>query len=113
MSRMDTDRMLNEKSVNGHAVVIGAGVMGAGVAAHAGPQTIVTSNTSGLSLASMVADCPPDFRARFLGTHFFNPPRYMKPLELIPQADTDPAVFEGFVRFADRVLGKRIIRAKD
>jgi 3-hydroxyacyl-CoA dehydrogenase len=78
-----------------------------------GPETVVTSNTSGLSLAGMVKGCPADFRARFLGTHFFNPPRYMKPLELIPTSETDPAVFEGFVRFADRVLGKRVVRAKD
>jgi 3-hydroxyacyl-CoA dehydrogenase len=83
------------------------------LAAVVGPETVVTSNTSGLSLAGMVAGCPPNFRARFLGTHFFNPPRYMKPLELIPTSETDPAVFDGFVRFADRVLGKRVIRAKD
>ena len=78
-----------------------------------GPTTVISSNTSGLSLAAMVEGCPADFRSRFLGTHFFNPPRYMKCVELAPTAQTDPDVFEGFVRFADRVLGKRIIRAKD
>src|SRR5687768_250505 len=197
--------MLNEKSVSGHAAVIGAGVMGTGIAAHlanigwtvllldrvpedagsdaksrnrlaqegldralksrppqfASPEyalrvtigntedhldlvgqadwiveaaaedmevkrqiladvsrvvsdsAVISSNTSGLSLSQMVASCPDGFRARFLGTHFFNPPRYMKPLELIPTAETDPEIFEGFVRFADRILGKRVIRAKD
>jgi 3-hydroxyacyl-CoA dehydrogenase len=83
------------------------------LAVHVNPKTIISSNTSGLGLAEMVADCPTDFQSRFLGTHFFNPPRYMKPLELIPAANTDPEIFEGFVRFADRVLGKRVIRAKD
>ncbi len=83
------------------------------IAAHAGPETVVSSNTSGLSLAGMVAGCLPEFRSRFLGTHFFNPPRYMKPLELIPTAETSLEVFEGFARFAERVLGKRVIRAKD
>lgn len=83
------------------------------VAAHVGPQTVVSSNTSGLSLAGMSANCPKAFRARFLGTHFFNPPRTMKPVELIPTDHTDPDLFEGFVRFAERVLGKRVIRAKD
>jgi len=85
----------------------------AALASHAGPGAVISSNTSGLSLAGMVADCPADFRARFLGTHFFNPPRTMKPVELIPTAETDPALFEGFARFADQVLGKRVIRAKD
>lgn len=85
----------------------------AAIAAHVGPQTTVSSNTSGLSLTRMVSECPPDFRARFLGTHFFNPPRYMKLIELTSTSDTDRTLFEGFVRFADRVLGKRVIRAKD
>jgi 3-hydroxyacyl-CoA dehydrogenase len=79
----------------------------------AGPETVISSNTSALSLSSMIEGCPTDFRARFLGTHFFNPPRYMKCVELAPTTQTDPEVFEGVVRFADRVLGKRIIRAKD
>jgi 3-hydroxyacyl-CoA dehydrogenase len=83
------------------------------IAAHAGPDPVISSNTSGLSLSAMIADCPEPTRRRFLGTHFFNPPRYMKPVELIPAADTDPDVFEGFAQFADRVLGKRVIRAKD
>lgn len=85
------------------------------IAALAEPETVVSSNTSGLGLLDMTADCPgdTDFQRQFLGTHFFNPPRYMKPLELIPTAETSPEVFEGFVRFADHVLGKRVIRARD
>ena len=83
------------------------------VSAYARDDAVISSNTSGLSLSAMVAHCPPGFRSRFLGTHFFNPPRYMKPLELIPTAETDPELFECFARFADRVLGKRVIRAKD
>ena len=197
--------MLNEKSVSGHVAVIGAGVMGTGIAAHlanigwtvllldrvledagsdsksrnrlaqdgldravkyrppqfaipdyarrvttgntkdhlnllgradwiveaaaedlqvkqrilkdvsqvASDTTVISSNTSGLSLSAMAAGCPAGFRSRFLGTHFFNPPRYMKPLELIPTGETDSELIEGFARFADRVLGKKVIRAKD
>jgi 3-hydroxyacyl-CoA dehydrogenase len=60
------------------------------VAPHVGPETIFTSNTSGLSLAEMSAVLPEEMRPRFLGTHFFNPPRYMKLFEVIPTADTDP-----------------------
>lgn len=83
------------------------------VAAHAGPDSVISSNTSGLSLASMIADCPANVRAHFLGAHFFNPPRTMKPVELIPTMETDRSVFAGFARFVDRVLGKRVIRARD
>jgi 3-hydroxyacyl-CoA dehydrogenase len=78
-----------------------------------GPETILSSNTSGLCLADMVAECPPDVQRRFLGTHFFNPPRYMKPVELIPIPATDPDVLSGVSRFCERVLGKRVIMAKD
>ena len=77
------------------------------------PGTIITTNTSGLPVGKIAEGFSDDFRRCWFGTHFFNPPRYMKPLELIPTADTDPEVFEGFRRFADRVLGKRVIRAKD
>lgn len=80
---------------------------------HIGPQTIVTSNTSGLSLNVMAADCSPEFRKRFFGTHFLNPPRYLKLLELIPTAETDPAILAGFVQFAEQVLGHRVVQAKD
>ncbi len=77
------------------------------------PGTIVSTNTSGLSVNEMVADCSPEFRKYFLGTHFFNPPRYMKLLEIIPAKDTDPAIVEFMKDFADRVLGKGVVMAKD
>jgi 3-hydroxyacyl-CoA dehydrogenase len=83
------------------------------VAAHARADAVVSSNTSGLSLEAMVRDCPPEFRARFLGTHFFNPPRTMRPVELVPTAETDPDLFEAFAGMLDRDLGKKVIRAKD
>jgi 3-hydroxyacyl-CoA dehydrogenase len=83
------------------------------VAATVRKTAIVTTNTSGLGIAAMSAGLPPDFRRRFLGTHFFNPPRYLKLLELIPGPDTDPAVIAEMETFADRVLGKGVVRAKD
>src|SRR5699024_4885648 len=52
--------------------------------------TIVSSNTSGISVEAMIEDCSDDLRNHFLGTHFFNPPRYLKLLEMIPTKDTDP-----------------------
>ena len=77
------------------------------------PGTIVTTNTSGLSVNEMVADCSPEFRKHFFGTHFFNPPRYMKLLEVIPGEDTDPSLVEFMKDFGDRVLGKGVVLAKD
>jgi 3-hydroxyacyl-CoA dehydrogenase len=82
-------------------------------AAHIGPDAIFSSNTSGLSLTDMAAVLPQDLRPRFLGTHFFNPPRYMKLFELIPTADTDPDILEFVADFARTRLGKGIVLAKD
>ena len=79
----------------------------------AGPGAVITSNTSGLPLASLADGRSEDFRRRFLGTHFFNPPRYLKLVELIPTADTDPAVLEQVRAFVERVLGKGAVVAKD
>jgi 3-hydroxyacyl-CoA dehydrogenase len=79
----------------------------------AGPHAVVTSNTSGLPLSSVAEGRSDDFRRRFLGTHFFNPPRYLKLVELIPTADTDPEVLEGIRAFVERVLGKGAVVAKD
>jgi 3-hydroxyacyl-CoA dehydrogenase len=61
----------------------------------------------------MSAELPPEVRRRFLGTHFFNPPRYLKLLETIPGPQTDPALLAAFEAFADRVLGKAVVRCKD
>ncbi|MCB1183835.1 3-hydroxyacyl-CoA dehydrogenase/enoyl-CoA hydratase family protein [bacterium] len=83
------------------------------VAPHIGPDAILSSNTSGLGLAEMAAVLPDALRPRFLGTHFFNPPRYMKLFEVIPTADTDPAVLDFVCDFARDRLGKGIVLAKD
>lgn len=77
------------------------------------PGTIVSTNTSGLSVNGMVEGRSPEFKKHFLGTHFFNPPRYMKLLEVIPGEETDPEIVEFFKRFADGVLGKGVVLAKD
>jgi len=83
------------------------------IEAHAGADTVVTSNTSGLSLRQMVGGRSASFRSRFLGSHFLNPPRYLKLLEVVPLEETDPEVAAGFVRFAEQVLGHRVVIAKD
>ena len=61
----------------------------------------------------MVAGRSEEFRSHFLGTHFFNPPRYMKLLEIIPTEATDPAIIRGMKAFAESVLGKGVVMAKD
>ena len=81
--------------------------------AHLSKETVVTTNTSGLSIAEMSDGRSDAFRARFFGTHFFNPPRYMKLLEVIPTPHTAPEVLERYSGFGESVLGKRIVRAKD
>ncbi|MFO8192574.1 MAG: 3-hydroxyacyl-CoA dehydrogenase/enoyl-CoA hydratase family protein [Bacillota bacterium] len=74
---------------------------------------IVSSNTSGLSINEMVADNSSRFRQYFLGTHFFNPPRWMKLLEIIPCHDTTDEVLTFMHRFCEKVLGKGVVFAKD
>ena len=76
-------------------------------------DTIVTSNTSGIPIAALAEGRSDDFRRHWLGTHFFNPPRYLHLVEVIPTADTDPAVVDRVSRFADRHLGKGVVIAKD
>jgi 3-hydroxyacyl-CoA dehydrogenase len=83
------------------------------IAPHLKPEVILSSNTSGLSITTLSAALPPSLQRRFLGTHFFNPPRYMKLLEIIPTAHTDPAVLETLRAFGRRELGKGIVQAKD
>jgi len=74
---------------------------------------IIASNTSGLRIADMIEGRSESFRRRFLVTHFFNPPRYMKLLELVAGPDTDPAVLERITRWGRDTLGKGIVLAKD
>ncbi|MCU0513827.1 MAG: 3-hydroxyacyl-CoA dehydrogenase family protein, partial [Anaerolineae bacterium] len=78
-----------------------------------GPQTIVSTNTSGLPINRIADGLPADFTRRFLGTHFFNPPRYLKLLEVIPHNDTDPAVIDFMLDFGTRLLGKGVVLCKD
>jgi 3-hydroxyacyl-CoA dehydrogenase len=77
------------------------------------PGTIVTTNTSGLPVAKIAEGFSEDFRRSWFGTHFFNPPRYMRLLELIPTPDADPALIEAVSHFCDAQLGKGVVRAKD
>lgn len=80
---------------------------------HRKEGAIVSSNTSGISIEAMVEDCSDEFRKHFLGTHFFNPPRYLKLLEVIPTKDTDPNVLSFMKTFGQNVLGKGVVEAKD
>ncbi len=77
------------------------------------PDAIVSTNTSGIPLRQISEGFSKEFRAHFLGTHFFNPPRYLHLLEVIPDADTDAAVLEFVKDFGDRRLGKGIVVCKD
>ncbi|MEX2182496.1 MAG: 3-hydroxyacyl-CoA dehydrogenase/enoyl-CoA hydratase family protein [Gemmatimonadaceae bacterium] len=77
------------------------------------PDAIVTSNTSGIPMGILLEGRSKRFRERFLGTHYFNPPRYMHLLELIPTGETSPSVLETIRQFQERVLGKGIVVAKD
>jgi 3-hydroxyacyl-CoA dehydrogenase len=76
------------------------------------PQALLTTNTSGLPVKQIAAELA-GHHDRFFGTHFFNPPRYMRLLEVIPTAETDPAVVAAFAAFADRNLGKQVVFAND
>lgn len=75
--------------------------------------SIVSSNTSGISVEAMAEGRSEDFRKHFLGTHFFNPPRYLKLLEIIPTKDTDPEVLSFVKTFGEDRLGKGVVEAKD
>ena len=77
------------------------------------PGTIVSSNTSGIPIGSLAEGRSDDFRRHWLGTHFFNPPRYLRLLEVIPTGETDRAVVDRVARFSDHRLGKGVVLAKD
>ena len=77
------------------------------------PGSIVSSNTSGISIGAMAEGRSQDFQKHFLGTHFFNPPRYLKLLEVIRTKDTTDEVFDFMKQFGEDVLGKGVVEAKD
>ena len=83
------------------------------IAPHLSAQAIVASNTSGLSITQLAAVLPASIQPRFCGIHFFNPPRYMQLVELIPAPTTDTAVLDELEIFVTRSLGKGVVRAKD
>ncbi len=83
------------------------------VEAHRRPGTFVTTNTSGLCISAIGKTRSIDFRRHWAGTHFFNPPRYMKLVEIIPGPDTLPEVVDALSDFCDRQLGKGVVIAKD
>jgi len=80
---------------------------------HWKPGTMVSSNTSGISVQAIVENCSEAFRSHFLGTHFFNPPRYMKLVELIPVKETSPELVTLMTQVCSRQLGKGVVLAKD
>ena len=75
--------------------------------------SLVTSNTSGIPIHLMAEGRSDDFKKNFCGTHFFNPVRYMRLLEVIPTSDTDPAVTDFFMHYGDVILGKQTVLCKD
>jgi 3-hydroxyacyl-CoA dehydrogenase len=78
-----------------------------------GPHAVVSSNTSAIPIADIARGRSPAFRRRWLGTHFFNPPRYMRLVEIIPTPDTDPDITAGLADFVDHGLGKGVVFARD
>lgn len=80
---------------------------------HRKPGTLITSNTSGIPISILNEGRSEDFRKHFCGTHFFNPPRYLPLLEIIPGPDTDPAVLDFFQHYGEKVLGKQVVSCKD
>jgi 3-hydroxyacyl-CoA dehydrogenase len=80
---------------------------------HRKPGTLITSNTSGIPIHMMLEGRSEDFRKHFCGTHFFNPPRYLQLLEIIPTPETDQAVVDFFMDYGRRFLGKKTVLCKD
>ena len=83
------------------------------IAPYIAPHAIVASNTSGLSITKLSEVLPEEIRPRFCGIHFFNPPRYMYLVELIPTPTTRPAILDQLETFVTSVVGKGVVRAKD
>ncbi|MBV9504900.1 MAG: enoyl-CoA hydratase/isomerase family protein [Acidobacteriia bacterium] len=80
---------------------------------HLKPEAVLTTNTSGLPVASIALNLPEERRRRWFGTHFFNPPRYMRLVELIPTPEADPGVIAAIRGFADLRLGKEVVTGRD
>jgi 3-hydroxyacyl-CoA dehydrogenase len=80
---------------------------------HRKPSSLITSNTSGIPIHLMAEGRSDDFQKHFCGTHFFNPPRYLKLLEIIPTPKTDPAVIDFLMEYGDLFLGKTTVLCKD
>jgi len=77
------------------------------------PGTLISSNTSGIPIHLMLEDRSDDFKKNFCGTHFFNPPRYLQLLEIIPTPETDPAIVDFLMQYGDLYLGKTTVLCKD
>lgn len=77
------------------------------------PGTLITSNTSGIPIHLLSEGRSEDFKKNFAGTHFFNPPRYLKLLEIIPTPDTDPSIVDFLMSYGDKILGKETVLCKD
>ena len=77
------------------------------------PGTLITSNTSGIPIHMLSEGRSDDFKKHFCGTHFFNPPRYLRLLEIIPTPDTDPAIIDFLMNYGDLYLGKTTVLCKD
>ncbi|EIM77077.1 3-hydroxyacyl-CoA dehydrogenase [Nitritalea halalkaliphila LW7] len=77
------------------------------------PGTLITSNTSGIPMQLMTEGRSEDFRTHFAGTHFFNPPRYLRLLEIIPAPETKPEIIDFLMHYGDRFLGKETVLCKD
>lgn len=77
------------------------------------PGTLITTNTSGIPIHMMLDGRSEDFRKHFCGTHFFNPPRYLQLLEIIPSPETDPAIIDFMMDYGKRFLGKKTVLCKD
>lgn len=77
------------------------------------PGTLITSNTSGIPIHMMLEGRSDDFKANFCGTHFFNPPRYLQLLEIIPTPSTNPEVIDFLMDYGSRYLGKKTVLCKD
>jgi len=83
------------------------------VAPHLSETAVFASNTSGLSIQALAQSLPQSLRTRFCGVHFFNPPRYMYLVELIPADESDPAMLDALEAFLTTTIGKGVVRAKD